>query len=104
MISIARIVQTCEACPSQWEGFFDDGRAFYIRFRWGHLRMTVHASDPMSTEAESVLHWDDDSEGWNGKMTYDELRLRLLDAGVLTPPEMESPDTYHRGIVPALSY
>ena len=104
MISIARIVQTCEACPSQWEGFFDDGRAFYIHFRWGHLRMSVHASNTHRYRGPIGIALGRWREGWNGKISIDELRLRLLDAGVLTPPEMESPDTYHRGIVPALSY
>lgn len=28
-------------CPSQWEGKLSDGRAIYIRFRWGTLRASA---------------------------------------------------------------
>jgi len=35
---VKSLEQTCEACPSQWEGEFEDGSYFYIRYRWGRLR------------------------------------------------------------------
>jgi hypothetical protein len=31
------IVQTCTACPSQWEITLDDGRALYVRYRYATL-------------------------------------------------------------------
>jgi len=37
---IVELVQTCNACPSQWEGRLADGRSIYIRFRHGELRAT----------------------------------------------------------------
>lgn len=40
-IKISEIVQTCEACPSQWEGTLEDGRAIYIRYRWGGLSVRL---------------------------------------------------------------
>lgn len=33
--------QTCDACPSQWEGMLEDGRMFYIRYRWGELTVSI---------------------------------------------------------------
>lgn len=34
---VVALSQTCGACPSQWEGETRDGRAVYIRYRWGTL-------------------------------------------------------------------
>ena len=36
---IKSITMTCFACPSQWEGKFEDGSDLYIRYRWGFLRV-----------------------------------------------------------------
>ena len=33
--------QTCEACPSQWEGTTEDERPIYVRYRWGHLSIRI---------------------------------------------------------------
>ena len=32
---IARTVETCAACPSQWNAWTPDGRYFYLRYRSG---------------------------------------------------------------------
>lgn len=40
-LKIKRIEQTCFACPSQWEGETEDGHDFYIRYRWGVLRLDI---------------------------------------------------------------
>jgi len=40
-MKIKNLVQTCEACPSQWEAETLDGRGVYIRFRWGFLSISV---------------------------------------------------------------
>lgn len=36
IITITRAVQTCAACPSQWDAWDQDGRYLYLRFRHGH--------------------------------------------------------------------
>lgn len=36
-LKLVTLVQTCTACPSQWEGCLEDGRYIYARYRWGHL-------------------------------------------------------------------
>lgn len=38
---IKELEKTCWACPSQWEGFLEDGRAIYIRYRWGYLSIRI---------------------------------------------------------------
>jgi len=45
---------TCRACPSQWEGETEDGRAIYVRYRHGYLSAGVG-----STMDDAV------TAGWN---------------------------------------
>ncbi|MDH6116891.1 hypothetical protein ABH930_000310 [Kitasatospora sp. GAS204A] len=34
-MTIVRAVQTCLACPSQWDAWTDTGQYLYLRYRWG---------------------------------------------------------------------
>ncbi len=38
---IKNLIQTCLACPSQWNAETEDGKTVYIRFRWGQLTVSV---------------------------------------------------------------
>ena len=40
-LKVAKLKMTCGACPSQWEGKLMDGRAIYIRYRWGELVVAI---------------------------------------------------------------
>lgn len=40
MITIVRAVQTCTACPSQWDAWDADGNYYYLRYRHGHGEVT----------------------------------------------------------------
>lgn len=33
--------QTCDLSPTQYEGFLDDGRFFYLRYSWGELYLGI---------------------------------------------------------------
>lgn len=46
-------MQTCVAVPSQWQGTFEDGRMFYVRFRNGRLRVSVSPT-PTTDVMEAV--------------------------------------------------
>lgn len=35
------LVQTCHACPSQWDATTPDGKRVYIRYRWGFLTVDI---------------------------------------------------------------
>lgn len=37
MKKVKSLEMTCGACPSQWEGEFEDDSPVYIRYRWGYL-------------------------------------------------------------------
>lgn len=45
------------ACPSQWEGFTDDGRQLYIRLR--HGRFKVHMSKAAETDIDKTIEFGD---------------------------------------------
>jgi hypothetical protein len=40
-MKLKNIVQTCYACPSQWNAWTEDGKLVYIRYRYGHFRVDV---------------------------------------------------------------
>lgn len=35
-MKLVRIVQTCCACPSQWDAWDEEGNYYYLRYRFGH--------------------------------------------------------------------
>lgn len=82
MIKIQELTQTCDACPAQWEGTTDDGRAVYVRFRWGYL--SVCLSPQPSEDVDDAVGGDevfgaqlsDDMDGW---LSYDRLRQTAAD-------------------------
>lgn len=40
-IKVATLIQTCSACPSQWDLITESGKEFYIRYRWGNLSVSM---------------------------------------------------------------
>ncbi len=66
MYDIESIVQTCSACPSQWEGKLVTGKDIYIRYRHGQLSVAV--------DGESVFRRSLGSEYADGILSYDELK------------------------------
>jgi hypothetical protein len=36
-LCIKKCIQTCYACPSQWDLFTEDDQYIYMRYRWGHF-------------------------------------------------------------------
>ena len=74
--------QTCDCCPSQWEGKLEDGRMFYVRYRFGVFKVllsnnpTDNLDDCWDNGKEIVYECDSDS--FNGFMTEDEM-IELLE-------------------------
>lgn len=86
-MKIASLVQTCGACPSQWEGRTDDNRSIYVRYRWGHLSITVGSKGGDITDAvmgQSVFEVDY-GDGLDGVLEYEE--LKELTANFIEWPE-----------------
>lgn len=81
-MKIVNLKQTCNACPSQWEGKLDDGRMIYIRYRWGNLTVTIsnEETDDIDEAIRGDLIFEKvlDDEGWDGCLTTQEM---LLETG-----------------------
>ncbi len=80
MTKVLTLKKTCLACPSQWEGDIEDGRAVYARFRHGHLSVGIGGTvkeavgNAMSDQA---LYEGDIGDGLDGFMDFDELKAHL---------------------------
>lgn len=76
MIEIRSIVKTCSACPAQWEGQTADGRAVYVRYRWGHLAISVSSVGGSVAQAVGALPIleKDIGDGLLGMLSYQELQ------------------------------
>jgi hypothetical protein len=86
MIRIKDIVQTCIACPSQWDMWDEDGKYYYVRYRWSTLRVDKADSeeDWMSLKKQTIFSMVRD-ENHGGYMEYDELREILEANGFILP-------------------
>jgi hypothetical protein len=62
---LARIVQTCQSCPSQWNAWDASGQYYYLRYRCGRGTVETAASpedyvnpDTWSTTVREFHHGD----------------------------------------------
>ena len=80
---VATLINTCSACPAQWDGMLKDGRPIYVRYRWGYLSIRVGIkgggmdSAVCGKEILGVQHGDD----LDGRINEQE--LATLAEGVL---------------------
>ncbi|MEU7416723.1 hypothetical protein [Streptomyces antibioticus] len=63
-IVLARSVQTCFGCPSQWDAWTSDGKYLYLRFRWGSGTVD-------NDQGETIASFDTDDK-WAGVIDLDE--------------------------------
>lgn len=81
---VTALKRTCLACPSQWEGTLEDGRAVYARYRHGELSIGLgNDIDEAVRNASSAvaLYAEEIGDGLDGFMSFEELKVRLC--GVL---------------------
>ena len=71
--------QTCEACPSQWEGYTDKHEPVYIRFRWGYLFVKIDDKEifgkKLGGEYDGVLSFEQLKKELEGKLDIIEERM-----------------------------
>ncbi|MFJ2190265.1 hypothetical protein ACIOJE_20385 [Kitasatospora sp. NPDC087861] len=69
---LIRVVQTCAACPSQWDAWTADGQYLHLRYRHGEGCVEWHsgpdddADTPDSWNeglAGLLVEWDDGTDG-----------------------------------------
>ena len=82
MITIVKMIDICGGCPSQWDGWDEDGAYLYFRYRWGYLRVDTHDSDNRATTIFGKQIGDD----MDGFMSYESLKVHLKEL-------LELPDT-----------
>ena len=51
-MEVNELIQTCGACPSQWEFRTFSNRPVYVRYRWGYL--SIQIGDPDSDVMDAV--------------------------------------------------
>ena len=74
----AKLIQTCDACPSQWEGYTDKHEPVYIRYRWGYLSVSI---GKVNQSIEEI--YQNESFGWQigagfaGFLSFEELKQKL---------------------------
>ncbi len=77
MIRIVRAVQTCWACPSQWDAWTADGEYLYLRFRHGHGTARWYAGGYPNNVNESRLVGEfTDPDPYAGSIDLDEFCRR----------------------------
>lgn len=54
MIRVTNAVQTCYACPSQWDAWTDAGLFLYLRFRHGRGTANLYPDGEGFREGEGV--------------------------------------------------
>ncbi len=63
---IVRAVQTCHACPSQWDAWDEDGQYWYLRYRSGRGTAEKQPGSmewSMKTEPEFSFQYGDALDG-----------------------------------------
>lgn len=76
ILIIDHLVQTCSACPSQWEARTDrDNRPVYIRYRHGWLSVSLGPPNGTDWDAVGGELWFDDKIGeeFDGVIEFDEV-------------------------------
>jgi hypothetical protein len=80
MPKVLTLRKTCLACPSQWEGALEDGRAVYARFRHGHLSVGTGETVKEAVDnarSDQALYEADLGDRHDGFMDFEELKERL---------------------------
>lgn len=62
MTRIVKAVQTCNACPAQWDAWTDAGEQLYLRFRYGRGTVSRVLGDGSHQEI-SVFEFGDPMNG-----------------------------------------
>lgn len=74
-IKVVGVKKTCIACPAQWEGITDKNRPIYVRYRWGHLSISIGSKDKDIWDAvrgKTIISLSYGGQ-WDGDMEYNKL-------------------------------
>jgi hypothetical protein len=96
-VTIVKAVQTCMACPAQWDAWDSEGRFWYLRYRHAHGEARRYDEGPGWYKAEPAdgKPWIEPAEALDfdyGDSPYDgdiELPLFCELAGLVLSPDAE---------------
>ena len=80
-LKVIALKSTSIACPSQWEGTLEDGRAIYARYRHGALSVGVGddiGEAVRNSGSDNALFTDYVGDGLDGFMDLEELERHLF--------------------------
>lgn len=88
-ITIIKAVQTCRACPSQWDAWDSEGRYWYLRYRFsrGTAEQQPDPDYETWTRKEPEIEFSTGRGSYDGTIELEEfcelaaMRLRLEGAG-----------------------
>lgn len=85
--TIVKAVQTCWACPSQWDAWTDTDQYLYLRYRYGHGTATAYNGPDWETWGEGQPIADFyTGDPWGGSIS---LREFAEKAGLLLSDNLE---------------
>ena len=80
---VISLEKTCDACPSQWQGNLEDGRMFYIRYRWGNFNAYVskESTDKVldAIKGDVLVSIDNYGDEFDGSME-DEVMFKIMES------------------------
>lgn len=82
-MKVVEVVQTSRARPSQWEGRLEDGRALYVRYRYGYLQIGAGSTLDEAIDDISIFGKQLSTQ-LDGELAYQ--TLQEITAGLLTWP------------------
>lgn len=67
IMTLTKVVQTCFACPSQWDAWTTTGQRLYLRYRWGigtvNAYTDVDGNDLTTTVRVTTFNTGDSLDG-----------------------------------------
>ena len=74
--TIVKIIETCSACPSQWDMWDAKGNYYYVRYRWGWLQVD-------QGEVGNAIYGDQLGDNLDGTMSMDVMIEKLQNTKLL---------------------
>jgi len=85
-MEVKNIIQTCGACPSQWEGKLVDGRMFYARYRHGSLAIELSkdiTDDVYDAIGGELIYHETLGDPYDGVLDQSELIDKMEESGFI---------------------
>jgi len=81
---VKNLIQTCEACPSQWEFRTSGNRYCYVRYRWGILSIRIgppDSKDVMDAVMGDTVYYKRHGHEYDGFISWDVVEpiVRAID-------------------------